>query len=387
MDILIDLFYGDVGKGRLIDYLASDYDMVCRFNGSNNAGHVVYNQGVKYILHIIPSGILQEKVCVIGNGCVVNPLSIISELEQFKDIGFNPLNYIYVSDKAHLITPADISADEMKDKIQKIGTTKSGNGIVYARKASREGFRILDIFKDDFKERYLAYSDSISKLYYTEILNDEFFNAIEWMKTKVKITATEYMVNNYIKNGKKVICEGAQGTLLDIDFGTYPYVTSSSTLAASACIGLGVSPKVVDRIFGVTKCYVTRVGNGEFDTELFGELSDKIIELGGEYGSTTGRKRRVGWLDMKLLQYSIMLNGVTDLCITKLDIFSQLEEFYVKDLNGDMVRFDSWGNVDISNWDNAPIEFRKFIEYISNTLEIKVSHISIGRDRNELIKL
>ena len=393
MDVLIDLSYGDAGKGRMIDYLMNHYDMVCRFNGGSNSGHVVVYQGVKHTFHILPSGILHKKICIIGNGCVVNPISLMTELLETKDkVDFNPLDYIILSDKAHLITPCEIMMDKIKDEVQGIGTTKSGNGVAYARKASREGFRVSDLFlKDDdgeytFEDKYRLYFEDVYKSkYFDGLSNEKFFEAVNFIRENISVKKTEYIINDAIKDGKKIICEGAQGTLLEIDFGTYPYVTSSSTISASACIGLGVSPKQIDKVYGVTKCYTTRVGNGEFETELGGELSAMLVELGGEYGSTTGRKRRVGWLNLKELQYAIMLNGVTDMCITKFDILSHFETFSVMNLNGVMVVFESWGDCNFTSWDDAPKTFKDFIIYLETELDVNVSYMSIGRDRNQLI--
>ena len=386
MDILIDLTFGDNGKGRMVDYLASDYDVIARFNGGSNAGHTLFLNGIKYVLHIIPSGILHKKPCIIGNGCVFNPIGFKKELDSL-NLDYNPLDYIYLSDRAHIITPMDILTDIKKDVGKGIGTTKSGNGVAYSRKAARDGFRVSEIFDKNFEENYIKYySETVDYDYVEQVpTNDEFLEAINWIKNNVKIEQTEILVNDYIKNGKKVLCEGAQGTLLDIDFGTYPYVTSSSTISASACIGLGVSPKLVDKIYGVIKCYVTRVGNGEFATEIFGATSDRIIELGGEYGSTTGRKRRVGWLDLKDIEYSIMLNGVTDLCITKLDIFSELDTFCVSGLDGKLKEFNSWKTIyDVKG--NMKQELIDFINYIEDELKVHVTYTSVGKDRNELLK-
>ena len=403
MDVLVDLTWGDNGKGRMIDYLSPDYDIVCRFNGGNNAGHVIYNNDVKYVFHMIPSGILNKKICLIGNGCVLNPIKFIEEIKDIQSkVDFNILDYIILSDKIHLITPVEIIQDGINDEKQKIGTTKSGNGPTYSKKALREGFRLSDIKDSDFILKYLEHVYLNCPELFPDEFSSEFLKAIFYINKNIKILKTEIYLNNQISNyNKKVIAEGAQGTLLDIDFGTYPYVTSSSTVSGSACIGLGISPKKIDKIFGLTKCYTTRVGNGNFSTELFGPLADNIIKYGGEYGSTTGRTRRIGWLDLNDIDYSIMINGVTHLCLTKYDVLVELGTFKIKNLSGELITFktpskevfEEYKHICVNDINEEyklsrmPIEMIEFLNYLKTELNINITYFSLGKDRNEIIKL
>jgi len=417
IDVVLGLQYGDEGKGKIVDYLSENYDVVARFNGGANAGHTLYIDGIKRVLHLIPSGILhKDKIVVIGNGCVIDPISLKEEIEDLENCGIDVRSRLYISNKVHLITPAHRMLDEqielMKGK-NKIGSTKKGIGPTYTDKVSRIGIRVEDIFFQDVEDKYAK----ILKIH-SNILNDklkdtlkkdfelDWFNAIEYLE-QLNIVDCEYFMNELLEKGKKILAEGGQGTLLDVDFGTYPYVTSSNTISGNVCCGLGVSPNKIGKIYGITKAYMTRVGNGHFTTELFDEIGEKICTVGNEYGSTTGRKRRCGWLDMVALKYACMINGVDSLIVTKIDVLDSLETIKVaecylgedykkvdvfkndENLEPLYFKFDGWQTAtsNITEWnENLPKEFVEFIEYIENFVKIPIEIISVGTNRNQIIK-
>ena len=416
ISVVLDLSWGDCGKGKIVDLLAPEYDVVARFNGANNSGHVVWVNGVKKVLHLIPSGVLHsDKILILGNGVAIDPISLMEEIEELEKCGLDVKSRLYISDKANLITPAHRMLDEqielMKGK-NKIGSTKKGVGPTYTDKASRIGIRVEDVQKGLVEEKY----QKILKVH-SNIITDKLKDTLkdfeqDWNKSieylsKLNIIETEYFIDDLLKDGKKILAEGAQGTLLDVDFGTYPYVTSSNTVAGNICTGLGVAPNKIGKIYGITKSYVTRVGNGQFCTELHDEIGDKIAEIGHEYGSTTGRKRRCGWLDMVALKYACMINGVDALIMTKVDVLDTFEEIKVCESysypNSDKIElkfkndenllpiyktFEGWQTKtsDIRNYEELPIQVKSLVEYIEEYTGVKIEIVSVGPDRNEIIK-
>jgi len=314
VDVLLGLQFGDEGKGKIIDFLTPNYDVVARFNGGPNAGHSIIFNGKTYALHLIPSGIFHGKICVIGNGVIIDPISLKQEIEMLEKDGIEVRKNLLISSNAHIITPQHIIEDGEKEKILKIGTTGRGIGPCYKSKVERTGLRICNIREEVIK----MWTGGELQPYN----NPEFADALRYLLT-LQISNLEKYLND---PELKILAEGAQGTFLDIDFGTYPYVTSSNTTIGAVMTGLGVSPKRINKIYGVFKSYSTRVGNGPFVTELKDEIGEKIQKLGGEFGSTTGRSRRCGWLDLPMLSYSCVINGVTDLIMTKSDILNDFEK-------------------------------------------------------------
>ena len=332
IDILLGLQWGDEGKGKIVDALSPGYDVIARFQGGPNAGHSLEFNNVKHVLHLIPSGIFHpDKLNIIGNGVVIDPAVFKKEIEELGPSVSELSKRLIISSRAHLILPGhrilDAAYEQQKGKT-KIGSTLKGIGPAYTDKASRNGLRVGDILREDFRD---IYNDHL-KNHLTILKNYDFkfdlkeyekgwFEGIEMLK-KFPIRNTEYLVNELAGKGKKVLAEGAQGTMLDVDFGSYPFVTSSNTISAGACTGLGISPKLIGDIFGIFKAYCTRVGSGPFPTELLDETGNDLRNIGHEFGSTTGRPRRCGWLDLPALKYSIMINGITKLFMTKADVMS-----------------------------------------------------------------
>jgi len=407
--------WGDSGKGRIVDLFAKDYDVIARFNGSSNAGHQIFVDGKKVVVHLIPSGVMYtDKILILGNGVAIDPISLMEEINSLEKIGIEIKSRLYISDKAHLITPAHRMLDEqielMKGK-NKIGSTKKGVGPVYTDKASRIGVRVEDVKKGLVEEKYKKVLNVHSNII-TDKLKDTLKDfETDWKKSidylsKLNIVETEYLIDDLLKDGKKILAEGAQGTLLDVDFGTYPYVTSSNTVSGNICTGLGVAPNKIGKIYGITKSYVTRVGNGQFCTELHDEIGDKIAEIGHEFGSTTGRKRRCGWLDLPALKYACMINGVDALIMTKVDVLDTFEEIKVcesysypnsdkpemkfkndEDLLPNYKTFEGWKTKtsDIRNYGDLPIQIKNLVEYIEDYTGVKIEIVSVGPDRNEII--
>lgn len=415
IDVVIGLQYGDEGKGKIVDYLSENYDVVARFNGGANAGHTIYVNGIKKVLHLIPSGILhKDKIVVIGNGCVIDPISLKEEILELEKSGIEVKKRLYISDKAHLITPAHRMLDEqielMKGK-NKIGSTKKGIGPTYTDKVARIGIRVEDVVSGEYYSKY----DKILKIH-SNILSDKLKDTLkkdfdpDWYESidfldELKIVNCEYTINEFLNQGKKILAEGGQGTLLDVDFGTYPYVTSSNTTSGGVCNGLGVSPNKIGKIYGITKSYMTRVGNGHFTTELQDSVGEKMVEIGNEYGSTTGRKRRCGWLDLVALKYATMINGVDSLIITKVDVLDEFDEikvcdFYIaenyrkvdnfennSELQPSYVELEGWKTETstYTEWEYAPARLKDFVKYIEDYTGVNVGIISVGTDRNQII--
>ncbi|MCH3924347.1 MAG: adenylosuccinate synthase [Bacteroidales bacterium] len=425
VDVLLGLQWGDEGKGKIVDVLTPNYDIIARFNGGPNAGHTLEFNGIKHVLHIIPSGICRkEKENVIGNGVLIEPVIFQEEISSLEKIGFSPKDNLLISEKAHLIVPTHRLLDAANEKSKgdrKIGSTLKGIGPAYTDKIARTGIRIGDIFEDDFMAKYNKLKDShirnIKALGYQvndfkienkslEEYEKEWFNAIDLLK-KLKVINTEYYINEQIKQGKKVLAEGAQGTMLDIDFGSYPFVTSSSTVTAGVCSGLGIAPQNIGRVFGIVKAYCTRVGSGPFPTELFDNDGEILCQQGKEFGSTTGRKRRCGWLDLVALNYACMLNGVTDLILMKIDVlddFATIKICNKYEIKGEKTEhipynmeenkinpiydeYKGWKkNVSgVSSYNDLPKEMKDYIEEIEKRMNIPVSVVSISPDRKDTI--
>lgn len=395
--VIVGLSFGDEGKGRVVDYYAKDADMVVRYAGGCNAGHTLVVNGKKTILRQVPSGILNpNSICVMAQGMVIDPMVFASEIKALREAGIKLEDRLIVSDDAHVIMPYHIQVDvSHEDKLKnKIGTTKKGIGPCYEDKISRRGVRIKDLYSlnlDDvlyIRNRWMRAED-ISES------DDEMLTAekelSEFLKMAVVIFApfianTSMLINNQLKTGRKVLFEGAQGTMLDIDHGTYPYVTSSSTISGGACTGSGVGPTNFDKVIGVTKAYTTRVGGGPFLTELNDEVAEHLRKVGNEFGSVTGRPRRVGWLNLEDLKYACMINGTTELAITKLDVLSGLPSISVKNSEGLKI-FDGW-NEDLSSvrkFSDLPKNAQKYIRYIESFVEVPACLISVGADRDHII--
>jgi len=380
VDCVIGLQMGDEGKGKIVDYLAKNYDVIARFGGGDNCGHTIYKDDQKIVLHLIPSGILNDNILnVIGNGVIINPVSFKQEVEMLESLGVDVKSKLVISDKAHIITPLHKSWDafnESQPGSNKIGSTLKGIGPCYADKVARKGVRVKDIFKPDFHLLGIKWNNQTGLPFEIPSLN-EFFEACKFLK-QFRIESTEILLNKLLDEGKKVLAEGAQATGLDIDFGSYPFVTSSVTTTAGVCQGLGVSPKRIGTVFGVIKAYTTRVGNGPFTTELFDEVGEEICKKGNEYGSTTGRKRRCGWLDLDEINYNAMICGVDKFVLTKSDVLDNFNEVKIFS-NGEYQNLKGWSGTDTNEFDN-------FISFIESETNIKVGIVSCGTGRNDILE-
>lgn len=384
VDVVLGLCFGDEGKGKIVDYLAKDYDVVARFNGGDNAGHTLYKDGQKIVLHLIPSGILNDCLNVIGNGVVINPISLRKEIEMLESMGIDVKSKLIISDKAHIITPAHVNRDLKKEESMgdsKIGSTLKGIGPCYSDKCSRSGLRVIDILnrtRDQIWEIVIQKNGMGWNFKTIEKFN-EFYECCKFL-TNYRIESTEVLLNGLLNDGKKILAEGAQATGLDIDFGTYPYVTSSPTTIGGVIQGLGIPPKKIGNVWGIMKAYSTRVGNGAFPSEIFDEIGDVICQKGNEFGSTTGRKRRCGWLDLDQIKYSIMINGVDSIIMTKIDVLNDIGNIKVLN-NGSLVDHLGWSSKEDYN-------LKLYVNYIESEIKIPISGISFGSGRNDLdIKL
>lgn len=417
VDVVLGLQWGDEGKGKIVDVLTPKYDVVARFQGGPNAGHSLEFGGNKYVLNTIPSGIFHEHcINIIGNGVVVDPVQLKKEIEKAETTGVNIRKNLYISEKAHVILPTHRlvdAASEAYKGVHKVGSTLRGISPTYQDKIGRSGLRIGDLIGKNFLSKYQTAVSNHKKLldslnYEYNLADHEpaFFEAVEYLK-QFKIVNSEYFVNQLISDGKKVLAEGAQGTLLDIDFGSYPFVTSSNTITGGACSGLGIAPQKINKVFGIFKAYCTRVGNGPFPTEQENETGELLRKLGHEFGATTGRPRRTGWLDLPGLKYAIMLNGVTDLICTKSDVLSGFEEVQVCDsykIGSDIssqIPFDlldetvipqyksfpGWKEdlTKIREYSQLPETFKTYIDYVEKQIEVPINIISVGPDREETI--
>lgn len=418
VDVLLGLQWGDEGKGKIVDYLACNYDIVARFQGGPNAGHTLYLNEKKYVLHTIPSGVFRENVQnVIGNGVVIDPTILCKEIDQLSTAGVEFLSRLYIAQKAHLILPSHRFLDAVMESAKgdsKIGSTLKGIGPTYTDKIARHGLRIGDIFLSDFQERY-------NKLKANHLRMASAFPSVDfdlegeekrWMASierlkKLQFVNSAYFINKALQQGKKILAEGAQGSMLDIDYGTYPFVTSSNTITSGVCNGLGVAPQQIGEVIGITKAYCTRVGGGPFPTELHDEVGEKIRQAGGEFGATTGRPRRCGWIDLPQLKYTIMINGVTQLVMTKADVLDIFEEVcaatayetptgITEEVPFDMVTdcpkpvykaYKGWKKdlTSIRQFEDFPIELQDYVQAMEELLGIPFSIISVGPGRDQLV--
>ncbi|QSH41321.1 adenylosuccinate synthase [Lentisphaerota bacterium ZTH] len=415
VDILVGTQWGDEGKGKLIDVLTRDTDMVVRFQGGNNAGHTVEIGNEKYVLHLVPSGIFRPGIpCIVGNGLVVDPISLMEEMQDLEKRGID-VSAVEVSDKCHLIFQFHKEADAMKEAAacegKKIGTTKRGIGPAYADKAYRTGVRGIElknpaVLKELFYEQAEKYNSMFCEAGVQPLDVDaewaRVLTAAEYLKPFVKDTVVS--VNRAIKSGKKILCEGAQGMLLDIDHGTYPFVTSSNTTTGGACTGAGIAPKHVSKVWGVMKAYTTRVGEGPFPTELLDESGEALRKAGNEYGATTGRPRRCGWFDAVASNYSCMVNGVDDLAITKLDVLDDIAELCIctaYEIDGETVTdmptdaetlnkvkpvyetMPGWqsSTAEVKSWGELPENARNYLNRIAELVEANIAIVSVGPKR------
>jgi len=416
VDVLLGLQWGDEGKGKIVDVLTPKYDVIARFQGGPNAGHTLEFEGIKHVLHTIPSGIFRENVInVIGNGVVIDPIILKNEILKLEEMDVDVKSKLLISKKAHLILPThkllDQASEIAKGK-QKIGSTLKGIGPTYMDKTGRNGLRVGDINSDSFADKYKRLKEKHTQLLNgSELLGtldemeNEFLDSISYLK-KFEHVDSEHYLNNSRKANKKILAEGAQGTLLDIDFGTYPFVTSSNTITAGTCTGLGIAPNTIQNVVGIFKAYCTRVGSGPFPTELHDEIGEKIRTIGHEFGATTGRERRCGWIDLPALKYAIMINGVTELSMMKADVLDSFEEIFVCTHyihNGEKIDFfpfdindgtepiyqklKGWNKdiTKIKSEEEFPKELSDYILFLEKELEVAISIVSVGPNRSETI--
>ena len=419
MDVLLGLQWGDEGKGKVVDVLTPNYELVCRFQGGPNAGHTLEFEGHKYILRSIPSGIFQgDKINVVGNGVVIDPALFKGEIDQLAKSGHQLTGRLLISKKAHLILPTHRLLDAANEAAKgqgKIGTTGKGIGPTYTDKVSRNGLRVGDILNDfdrKYKEATSRHLTTLKQMNFSvdsaELakIEKEWFEGIDCLK-KFKLIDSEHFLNKNIREGKKILCEGAQGTMLDIDFGSYPFVTSSNTVCAGACTGLGVAPRHIGRVFGIFKAYCTRVGSGPFPTELFDDEGKLMRDRGNEYGSVTGRPRRCGWIDLVALRYAVMIDGVTDLIMMKSDVLDSFDTikacvaYKVDGKETEDLPFDIQGEMEpvlaeLPGWktdmtkmqseDEFPEEFNQYLSFLEEELGVRIKYVSVGPDRAQTIE-
>lgn len=417
VDILLGLQWGDEGKGKIIDFLAPQYDVIARFQGGPNAGHTLVINGEKTVLHTVPSGILQDRpINIIGNGVVIDPVTLQKEIENLLAKGVDVNKRLLISKKAHFILPThkilDAASEAAKGK-EKIGSTLRGISPTYMDKTGRNGLRVGDILSPDFKNIYQRVKEKhlhLLKLYDFEFSLDEqeaiWLSAIDFIRS-LNLVDSEYYINHALSSGKKILAEGAQGTMLDIDFGTYPFVTSSNTISSGACNGLGIAPQKIKEVIGIAKAYCTRVGSGPFPTELLNDTGELIRKIGSEFGATTGRPRRCGWIDLPALKYACMLNGVTQIALTKADVlndFDTVEACTEYNINGTIsteVPYDMCANEIVplyhklcgwktdlrlfSSYDDLPETFLGYLNFLEEHLQVPISMVSTGPERERLV--
>jgi adenylosuccinate synthase len=418
-DVLLGLQWGDEGKGKIVDVLTPSYDIIARFQGGPNAGHTLEFNGLKHVLHTIPSGIFHPTaINIVGNGVVIDPVIFKKEIDALVKMGVDVKTKLLISKRAHLILPThrllDAASEASKGK-NKIGSTLKGIGPTYMDKTGRNGLRVGDIELDEFRDKYNTLVEKHKQLlsfYHFEYNLDElepaWFEAIEALK-QLEFVESEHYLNKAMLAGKKVLAEGAQGSLLDIDFGSYPYVTSSNTICAGACNGLGIAPNRIGNVIGIFKAYCTRVGSGPFPTELENETGEKIRQVGREFGSTTGRPRRTGWLDIPALHYAVMVNGVTELMMMKADVLSGFDEIEVcthYDYKGRVIdylpydidpahlkpvtiKMKGWNQdlTGIDNMDKLPKELMDYVRFIEQAVNTTITIVSVGPDRKQTIRM
>ena len=419
IDLILGLQWGDEGKGKIVDVLTNNYDIIARFQGGPNAGHTLEFDEIKHVLHTIPSGIFHDKkINVIGNGVVIDPVIFKKEIDTLKNLGVDVSSKLLVSRKAHLIFPTHRlidQASELSKGKKKIGSTLKGIGPTYMDKTGRNGFRVGELEIDGWENKLnnlISKHERLIKNFNVEIeynineLKDEFLDALKFLKSLTLIDSEHYF-HTSLKSNKKILAEGAQGSLLDIDFGTYPYVTSSNTTSAGACTGLGIPPNKIGNVYGIFKAYTTRVGSGPFPTELFDETGERIGKIGHEFGATTGRARRCGWLDLVSLKHSINVNGVTELIMMKGDVLSGLEKlkictkyrykneiiehlpFTIDDSSLEPIyeEIEGWNEdiTQIDNYHDLPDNFKKYVNFLEKNLELEIKIVSVGPNRKQTI--
>lgn len=416
VDVLLGLQWGDEGKGKVVDVLTPNYDVVARFQGGPNAGHTLEFDGKKYVLRSIPSGIFQDNtINIIGNGVVLDPVLFMEEAKALEASGVDIKSKLKLSKKAHLILPTHRLLDAANEKAKaagKIGTTGKGIGPTYTDKISRNGLRLGDTLHNleakyaAARDRHIAMLEAMGEKPDIAELEAKWLDAINYLK-EFDIIDSEHALNHALKDGKKVLCEGAQGTMLDIDFGSYPFVTSSNTITAGACVGLGVAPSRIGDVYGIFKAYCTRVGSGPFPTELFDETGKTIRAIGHEYGAVTGRERRCGWIDLVALKYAIMLNGVTKLIMMKSDVldgFDEIKACVAYKINGETVTefpysieeetiepvyvtIPGWKTqmTEAKTYDELPQAFKDYVDFLEKELETPIAIVSVGPDRTQTI--
>jgi len=418
VDVLLGLQWGDEGKGKIVDVLTPKYDIIARFQGGPNAGHTLEFEGIKHVLHTIPSGIFHPEVMnLVGNGVVIDPIIFKGELDQLEPFNIDYKSRLLISKKAHLILPTHKlldAASEMSKGKNKIGSTLKGIGPTYMDKTGRNGLRVGDILSPNFENKYKTLVDKHINIlkhyedfkYDLKELEESWFEGVEVMK-ELQFVDSEIYVNKALNEGKKILAEGAQGTMLDIDFGTYPFVTSSNTITAGTCTGLGVPPNKIGNVIGIFKAYCTRVGSGPFPTELFDDEGEKMRKEGHEFGATTGRPRRCGWIDLVQLRYSIMINGITELSMMKGDVLSIFDEIkacthylidgekvtdFPYDINDHDITpvyesVDGWGDdlTRLESLDDAPDSFRSYVDYLEKQLNVPIRVVSVGPDRKQTL--
>lgn len=416
VDVLLGLQWGDEGKGKVVDVLTPGYDVIARFQGGPNAGHTLEFEGQKYVLRSIPSGIFQgDKVNIIGNGVVLDPALFKAEAESLEASGHNLKDRLHISRKAHLILPTHRLLDAAYEAAKgdaKVGTTGKGIGPTYTDKISRNGLRVGDIlhnFEIKYAQAKARHEDILKSLDYRYDLTElekQWMEGIEYLR-QFRLVDSEHEINDLLKEDKSILCEGAQGTMLDVDFGSYPFVTSSNTVCAGACTGLGIAPNRIGEVYGIMKAYCTRVGSGPFPTELFDETGKKIRDLGHEYGAVTGRERRCGWIDLVALKYAIMINGVTKLIMMKSDVLDSFEtikacvayklngeeiDYFPYEISGDIepvyVELPGWQTdmTGMTSENEFPEEFNAYVSFLEEELGVPVRIISVGPDREQTIE-
>jgi adenylosuccinate synthase len=417
-DVILGLQWGDEGKGKIVDYLAERYDVIARFQGGPNAGHTLEFDNVKHVLHQVPSGVFRSNAKnIVGNGVVLDPVVFYKEVTSLKSYNLEPFYNLYISKRAQLILPTHRLLDAAYEKSKgadKIGSTLRGIGPTYQDKIARTGLRVGDVvsknFQDKYKQLILKHKEILALLdfeYDLEPLEAEFFQALDFLK-KFKLVDTEYMINQALAAHETVLAEGAQGSLLDIDFGSYPFVTSSNTTCSGVCSGLGIAPSRIGQVFGIFKAYCTRVGSGPFPTELDNATGERMRKAGHEFGATTGRPRRCGWLDLPALKYAIMINGVSQLCMMKGDVLDDFDEIKIcthykmrngtttdalpfdlndEDFTPEYVTMKGWksNTTQLTEYNSVPQEMKEYIEFIENAVNLPVSIVSFGPNRSQTI--
>lgn len=418
VDVLLGLQWGDEGKGKIVDVFTPKYDIIARFQGGPNAGHTLEFEGIKHVLHTIPSGIFRENVInLVGNGVVIDPIIFKGELEKLAPFNIDFKKRLFISKKAHLILPThkllDAASETLKGK-NKIGSTLKGIGPTYMDKTGRNGLRVGDLYSPNFKDKYqnlmdkhigiLSHYDDFE--YDLTSLEKEWMDSLEVIKS-LDAVDSEHFLNSAILSGKKILAEGAQGTMLDIDFGTYPFVTSSNTVTAGTCTGLGIAPNKIGEVIGIFKAYCTRVGSGPFPTELLDEVGEQIRQEGREFGSTTGRPRRCGWIDLVQLKYAIMINGVTELSMMKADILSIFDSIKIcthYEIDGQKITEFPYDvhdvplvpiYIEMAGWkedltklrkyEDAPQELKNYVLYLEKELNVPITLVSVGPDREQTL--